>query len=176
MASLEDLKKQALFDGLEDAEITDISEMLIPMSLSKGQPVFRENEPTRGIYMIISGKVEIKRKLQLDTKTKMLVMLRNIQSSEIRHTPGGWEHVFSTLEKGQFFGELSIIENRKKHGAEAVAVEDTELMLLGIEPFQTLESTCCLATMLKVMKTLARTASANVRQLDKRILKTLIGQ
>jgi len=175
MASPDELKKQALMDGLGDDEIEKVSALLETITLAKGQPAFRENEPTRGIYMINSGKIEIKRKLQLDTKTKMLVMLRNIQSSEIRHTAGGWEHVFSTLEKLQFFGELSIIENRKKHGAEAVAVEDTELLLLGVDAFLALE-TSDRAIMLKVMRTIARTASANVRQLDRRILKALIGQ
>jgi len=175
MASIEDLKKQALFEGLDDNEIEKVSAMLETITISIGQPAFVENDPTRGIYLINFGKIEIKRKLQLDTKTKMLVMLRNIQSSEIRHTAAGWEHVFSTLEKGRFFGELSIIENRKKHGAEAVAVENTELLLLGIDAFHNLESTDQVI-MLKVMRTIARTASSNVRQLDKRILKALIGQ
>jgi CRP-like cAMP-binding protein len=175
MASLEDLKKQTLLDGLNDAEIEKVSATLETIPLSKGQTAFKENEPTRGIYLINFGKIEIKRKLQLDTKTKMLVMLRNIQSSEIRHTADGWEHVFSTLEKNQFFGELSIIENRKKHGAEAVAVENTELLLLGIDIFHALE-TSDQTLMLKMMRTIARTASSNVRQLDKRILKALIGQ
>jgi CRP-like cAMP-binding protein len=174
MPTVEDLKKQILFEGLNEAEITNLVQNIQKITVTKDKYIFRENEPTTGIYMIQSGQVEIKRKLQLDAKSKMLVMLRNIESDEIKHTADGWENRFALLGKGQFFGELSILEGKKKHGAEALALEDTELFILKTENFLELEATNTEA-MVKIMKSIAKVMSSSVRALDKRILKALTG-
>jgi CRP-like cAMP-binding protein len=175
MSLVEKLKNQLLLQDLTDDEISRIESVLQLISLPKGEFIFKENDSTRGIYLILSGKVEIKRKLQLDTKTKMLIMLRNIQSDEVRHTSHGWENRFAIIEADNFFGELSVIENRKKHSAEAMAIEDTELALLKTEDFNDLEGLHP-ETMVKIMKSIAKAMSNNVRILDKRILKALMGQ
>ncbi|MBF0563811.1 MAG: cyclic nucleotide-binding domain-containing protein [Nitrospirae bacterium] len=175
MSLVEDLKNQNLFQEMTGDELSKIAPVLQLMSVAKGQFVFKENDSTRGIYMLLSGKVEIKRKLQLDTKTKMLIMLRNLQSDEVRHTAQGWENRFAIIEAGNFFGELSVIENRKKHSAEAIAIENAELALLKTEDFNELEMTHP-ETMVKLMKSVAKAMSNNVRLLDKRILKALMGQ
>ncbi|MEO5356495.1 MAG: cyclic nucleotide-binding domain-containing protein [Nitrospirae bacterium YQR-1] len=171
---LEDLKNQVLLEGLDDSELQKVLEILQVVEFAKGAYIFQENDSTKGIYMIHSGKIEIKRKLQLDTKSKMLVMLRNIKSDEIRHTAAGWENRFAILEKGSFFGELSVIESRKKHSAECVALEDTVLLLLAAEEFQKLEE-ASIYTVVKILKSIAKVSSGNVRQLDRRILKALMG-
>ncbi|WP_420265824.1 Crp/Fnr family transcriptional regulator [Candidatus Magnetominusculus dajiuhuensis] len=175
MPTVEDLKKQILFDGLSDEEVAKLLPNIQKVTVVKNNFVFKEGDSTTGIYMIHSGRIEVKRKLQLDTKSKMLVMLRNIQSEEIKHTADGWETRFALLSKGQHFGELSILEGKKKHGAEAVALEDTELFILKTENFMELETTAT-ETMVKIMKAIARVMSTNVRALDKRILKALTGQ
>ncbi|KJR41554.1 Crp/Fnr family transcriptional regulator [Candidatus Magnetoovum chiemensis] len=109
----EELKKQTLFEGLTDDELEIVGENLTELKFKKGDSIFREEAPTSGIFLLKSGKVEIKRRLQLDTKTKMLIMIRNLSSNEVRHSVNGWEHVFANISAGEFFGELSIIENRK---------------------------------------------------------------
>ncbi|MBF0319418.1 MAG: cyclic nucleotide-binding domain-containing protein [Nitrospirae bacterium] len=174
MPTVEDLKKQILFESLSEVEIAELVPNIQKITITKDKYVFKENEPTTGIYMIHTGKVEIKRKLQLDSKSKMLVMLRNIQSDEIKHTADGWENRYALLGKGQFFGELSILEGKKKHGAEAMALEDTELFILKTENFLELETTNT-ETMVKIMKSIAKVMSSSVRALDKRILKALTG-
>ncbi|QWR77182.1 Crp/Fnr family transcriptional regulator [Candidatus Magnetomonas plexicatena] len=171
---LEDLKNQVLFESLDDSELQVVLGMLKVVEFSKGAFIFQENDPTKGIYLIHSGKIEIKRKLQLDTKSKMLVMLRNIKSDEIRHTAHGWENRFAVLEKGSFFGELSVIESRRKHSAECAAMEDTVLLLLPSEEYLKLEETH-VYTVVKILKSIAKVTSGNVRQLDRRILKALMG-
>ncbi|MCI4626097.1 MAG: cyclic nucleotide-binding domain-containing protein [Candidatus Magnetoovum sp. WYHC-5] len=174
MPSVDDLKKQSLLEWLVDEELEFVANKLETKTYKAKDSIFKEQEETKGIYMINKGKVEIKRRLQLDTKTKMLIMLRNISSNEIKHTAAGWEHVFSNLEAGIFFGELSVVEGRKNHSAEAVALEDTELFIMSKGVFAELEteSTIILA---KLMKSIAKSASSNLRQLNKRVLKALIG-
>ncbi|MBF0456616.1 MAG: cyclic nucleotide-binding domain-containing protein [Nitrospirae bacterium] len=174
MPTLEDLKQQMLFDGLGDDELAGLLPNIQKVTVPKGNYVFKEGDPTKGIYMVHLGKVEVKRKLQLDTKSKMLVMLRNIQNDEIKHTAEGWETRFGLLGKGQHFGELSILEGKKKHGAEALALEDTELFIFKTENFTGLEATNTV-TMIKIMKAIARVMAANVRAVDKKILKALTG-
>ncbi len=174
MTNADDLKKQQLCESLSDKELEKISTLIENVNFSANTHVFEESQPTRGIYMIKKGIIELKRILKLDTKTKMLVMLRNIQSSEIRHTVHGWEHVFSVMKEGHFFGELSVLEGKKTHGADAVATEDTELLLLKTESFNDLSSTDPLL-MAKILKTIAKVISKNVRELDSRLLKALTG-
>ncbi|MBF0319417.1 MAG: cyclic nucleotide-binding domain-containing protein [Nitrospirae bacterium] len=175
MTVLDDLKRQMLFDGLDDGELRAIEQIVEPVKVSRGDPIFRENEPTKGVYLIKSGEVEITKKLPIDLKTKMLITVRNTQNCcEIRKTPYGWRQVFATLLDGQFFGELSVIEGKKKHGADADAVEDSELYLIQPEKLSEIE-TSAPATMLKILRVIARVSSKNMRYLDKQLLRLLIG-
>jgi len=168
------LRKQSLLQGLKTDELTRLAEVLETLRLPAGTSVFREGDPTEGIYMIGSGRVELTRRLDLDRKTRLLVMVRNLLSSEIRVTNGHWEHVLGSLEQGQFFGELSIIEGRETHGAEAVATAESELFLLRTQEFGALgeENPMIRARMLK---NIARVTSGYVRRLDERIGDALLG-
>jgi len=169
------LTKQLLLEGLSDKELGVIAGAVETIDVSRGDPVFRENEPTRGIYMISSGEVEITKKLPIDLKTKMLITVRNLQNCcEIRKTPYGWRQRFAGLIEGQFFGELSVIEDRKKHGADADAVEDTELILITTDRFKEIEIKHP-AIMLQIYRTIAKVSSKSVRHLDRQLLTLLIG-
>ncbi len=176
MSIVEDLKsKHLLLEGLDDNEINIVSELIEVVSFKKGDPVFRENGQTKGIFMINSGEVEITKKLPVDMKSKMLISLRNLQHCcEIRKTPYGWKQVFANLIDGHFFGELSIIEKRDKHSADAYALTDTELFLLGKDKFSKLETSNPLISA-KIYKTIAKVSSKNVRLMDRQLLKILIG-
>lgn len=152
-----------------------VAGMLDVLKVSKGDPIFRENEQTRGIYMINSGEVEITKKLPIDLKTKMLITMRNMQNCcQIRKTPFGWRQLFASLIEGQYFGELSVVEGKKKHGADADAVTDCEFYILSPDKFAVIEATSPV-TILKMLKTIARVSSKNLRYLDRQLLKLLIG-
>ncbi|MBF0465301.1 MAG: cyclic nucleotide-binding domain-containing protein [Nitrospirae bacterium] len=175
MSLVDDLKRQILLDGIEGAELEKIAGMVDTFKVSKGDPIFRENEQTRGIYMINTGEVEITKKLPIDLKTKMLITMRNMQNCcQIRKTPFGWRQLFASLIEGQYFGELSVIEGKKKHGADADAVTDCEFYLLSPDKFAVIEATSP-ETILKMLKTIARVSSKNLRYLDRQLLKLLIG-
>ncbi|MBF0342967.1 MAG: cyclic nucleotide-binding domain-containing protein [Nitrospirae bacterium] len=175
MSIVEELKKQILFEGLNDDELAIVAELVEQESYEKGAPVFREKEPTRGIYLIKSGEVEITKKLPIDLKTKMLITVRNMQNCcEIRKTPYGWRQVFASLIEGQYFGELSVVEGKKNHGADADAVDDCEIYLIRSNHFNDIELKNPLM-MLKVLRTIARVSSKTMRYLDRQLLKLLIG-
>ncbi|MBF0519635.1 MAG: cyclic nucleotide-binding domain-containing protein [Nitrospirae bacterium] len=175
MSLVDDLKRQILLDGIEGAELEKIAGMVDTFKVSKGDPIFRENEQTRGMYMINLGEVEITKKLPIDLKTKMLITMRNMQNCcQIRKTPFGWRQLFASLIEGQYFGELSVIEGKKKHGADADAVTDCEFYLLSPDKFAIIEATSP-ETILKMLKTIARVSSKNLRYLDRQLLKLLIG-
>lgn len=150
MIKKDELKKQVLFEELKESELETISKVLIIESFPKGKHIFKEGDPTKGIYLIKKGKVEI---------------------SKI--TPDGWKQTLAVLKDGNFFGELSIIEEKKNHGADAVALENTELFLFKKEEFEALEQKEPLL-ILKIMKTIARVASRNVHTMNERLIKLLI--
>ncbi len=176
MSIFDDLKKKHLLcEGFDDDELRSLSGLVDVERFSKGDPVFRENGVSRGIYMVNSGGVEITKKLPVDLKSKMLITLRNMQQfCEIRKTTYGWKQVFANFIEGHFFGDLSVVEGREKHSADAYAIEDTELFFLSREKFDELETTNPLIAA-KMLKAIAKVISKNVRFMDGNLLKILIG-
>ncbi len=150
MVNISDLKSQILFHSLTDNELEVIAERIREESVPQGKTIFKEGDPTVGIYLIKSGKVEI---------TKV--------------TPDGWKQTLAVLTDGRFFGELSVVEDKKFHGANATAIENTELYLIKTEDFKFLEDNHP-GTMYKIMKTIARVASKNVHEMNDKLVKVLI--
>lgn len=150
MVDIGDLKEQILLKDLNDEELQIISERVVVESYPLGKLIFMEGETTKGIYLIKKGKVEI-------SKT----------------TPDGWKQTLAVLSDGHFFGELSVIEDKKEHGAIATAIEDTGAFLIKTEDFKSLEKTNP-ELMYKIMKTIARVASRNVHTMNEKLVKLLI--
>ncbi len=150
MADKAELKKQILFSDLTDAELAVMAQKVVTESFATGKPVFWEGEPTKGIYLMKNGKVEISKK-----------------------TPDGWKQTLAVLTENHIFGELSVIENKPTHGADATALENTEVYRIKTEDFKAFEKSDT-NMMYKVMKTLARIASRNVHSMNEKLMKLLI--
>ncbi len=143
------LKQQILLEDLDSEGLDKISKIIKKFSLKKGDQLFKENDDTKGLYLVHSGKVEIS-----------------------RVTADGWRQTLTVLNPGHFFGELSIIENRR-HVASAVAIEDTELFLLPKEEFNRLiEEDMALAC--NIIKRIAIVMSKNLRRMNDKFLSALI--
>lgn len=143
------LKQQILLEDLDSEGLDKISKIIKKFSLKKGDQLFKENDDTKGLYLVHSGKVEIS-----------------------RVTADGWRQTLTVLNMGHFFGELSIIENRR-HVASAVAIEDTELFLLPKEEFNRLiEEDMALAC--NIIKRIAIVMSKNLRRMNDKFLSALI--
>ena len=144
------LRPQTLFSDLDDAELVVVAQKVQSERFPMGSAIFREGEPTRGIYLIKKGKVEV-------SKT----------------TPDGRKQTLAVLPEHRFFGELSVIEDRKAHSVNTTALETTELYRITTEDFKDLERTHPV-TMYKVMRTMARMASRNVHTMNEKLMKALI--
>lgn len=150
MVEMKELKRQLLFEGLEDEDLEKIASMVDLIKNAKGEIIFKEGDPTRGIYMVRKGAVEIN-----------------------KLTPDGWKQKLALLKENHFFGELSVIENKKTHGANAESLEETELFVMDKEKFEDIEKTSP-TLIAKIMKTIARVASRNVHLMNERLIRLLI--
>lgn len=150
MAEMNELKTQILLEGLDDENIEKVAKLVDAIQVPKGDAIFKEGDPTRGIYMVKKGTVEIN-----------------------KVTPDGWKQKLIEINENHFFGELSVIENKESHGANADAVEDTELFVINKEKFEEMERSDP-SLMAKIMKTIAKVASRNVHSMNNKLIKLLI--
>jgi len=78
---------------------------------TRGTVLFREGDPGVEMYVIQSGKVTISKRV------------------------GTVEKVLSTLGQGEFFGEMSILNN-KPRSATATCAEDSKLLVIDARTFE----------------------------------------
>lgn len=149
MATIEDLKKQGLFEDLTKAQLNNLLEVIEDISLRKGETLFKESDDTRGIYLVRSGAVEI-------SKT----------------TSDGWKQKLAVFKPGQFLGELAVMEKRK-HEATATALEKTDLLLLTKDAFDKMEKDKPKLA-LAITKKIAISMSKNLRRMNEKFLNALI--
>jgi CRP/FNR family transcriptional regulator len=149
MITTDILKQQVLLEGIEESGLSKIAMITKQVSVKKGDQLFKEKDETKGLWLVHAGKIEIS-----------------------RITADGWRQTLVVLPAGHFFGELSILENRK-HVASATALEDTELLLIPKEDFDDLvQKDCALA--LKLVIKLAIAMSKNLRRMNDKFLSALI--
>ncbi len=149
MVNVEGLKKQVLFKDLDKTQLKYLASVIEEISLKKNSILFKEEDETRGIYLIRSGIIEI---------------------SKI--TADGWKQTLALLKPGHFFGELSLMEKRR-HEATAVALDKTELLLLKKESFEKIEQEKSKIA-LQVMKKIALAMSKNLRRMNEKFLNALV--
>ena len=82
------LKKVALFEGLTQSQLRRVASIARPRGHEIGACLFREGEAGRDMFIILEGKVRISQQV-----------------------PGMGEEALAILEKGQYFGEMSVIED-----------------------------------------------------------------
>ncbi len=149
MVGAEELKSQILFEDIDLARLENLAPSLTDISLKKGDVLFSEDDDTKGIYLIRSGKMEI-------SKT----------------TSDGWKQTIAVFTPRHFFGELSIMEKRR-HEATATALEDSKLLLLSKEDFERLEKEQ-VDIAFQVSKKIAIVMSKNLRLMNERFIRALI--
>lgn len=149
MISPELLKEQILLEQLETSDLEKLAKIIVKTSSKKGEFIFREREAAQGIYLINTGKVEIS---------------KNISE--------GWRQTLAILTPGHFCGELSIIEHRQ-HDANAIALEDTEVLLIKKEDFERMEKEDS-ALISKIMKKLVLVLSHNLTRMNEKFLTALV--
>jgi CRP/FNR family transcriptional regulator/CRP/FNR family cyclic AMP-dependent transcriptional regulator len=129
-----------IFSGLNSRELQRIGKKFKLRTVDPNELILMAEEAGNTFFVIASGKVKI-----------------SVLSKE------GKEVIFSTLEKGDFFGEMSLLDG-KKRSADVSAVERSELYVLSREDFLAiLEESPKIA--IKIMEELAK----RMRRADQQI-------
>lgn len=138
------LKHVALFDGLTSAQLRKLAAAITEVSYPIASPIFREGDVGDSMYIIAEGKVRI---------SKMV--------------PGVGEEALAILERGQYFGEMSLIEDGPR-SADAFAHSSCSLYRLSREK---LEEVMFIDKELAsvLLWTFVRTLSARLRETNDKI-------
>lgn len=94
------------FSLLDDAERATLAERVDVVRFAKGQQLFSQGDPGGSLFVVVEGAVEI----------------------WIRRHDGG-RVVVETARRGEFFGEISLLDGGARTAC-ATAVEDTELLMV----------------------------------------------
>lgn len=109
------LKKTELLSGLDDSTIEGIAATLRKAVYPANSVIVKEGEPGDALYLITKGLVEVKKK----------------------EPSLGVDLTVAKMGSGACFGEMALL-NGKPRSASVIAVEATEVYILGREEFQAL--------------------------------------
>lgn len=134
----------SLFRELTREEITEILHIGRVKELKKDAVIFKEGDRSDSLYIIYEGKVRI---------SKMI--------------PKIGEEALSILEEGNYFGEMSLVEDSSR-SAWAIAHTDVVLLEIPLDDFRKLmDRNHPLA--LKVLKSFVKELSKKLREANEKI-------
>jgi CRP-like cAMP-binding protein len=105
------LKDVPLFSNLNDAHLAALARTGNMKRFSKGQIIVNQSSPGNTFYIVISGQVKV----------------------ALLHEDGK-EIILTLLSEGNFFGELSLLDNDPR-SASVIAAEDAALFILTRKQF-----------------------------------------
>jgi CRP/FNR family transcriptional regulator, cyclic AMP receptor protein len=111
MENIDIIKNNDLFKDLEENDLILLAGLVKSKKIIKDAFIIKEGETTTEMYLVKKGKVAV-----------------------ILSNPKGKEMVLSTLQQGDIFGELSLLDN-KPRSANVIAQENCELLVLHQEDF-----------------------------------------
>ncbi len=140
MALTNSLRNIPLFAHLRDADIERIQGFARQRSYPKNSVIVFEEDPGDSLYVVLNGQVKV-------------VLIGE----------DGREVILSTPSNGDFFGEMSLIDDQPR-SAHVIAMEDSQLLVLRREDFHQ-----CLAAMPGIAIGLLRAMCKRLRQADDKI-------
>jgi CRP/FNR family cyclic AMP-dependent transcriptional regulator len=102
----------ALFNGLDRIELERFAEVTREKSYPKGSVILFEDDPGDSLFVVREGRVKV-------------VLIGE----------DGREVILGVLGVGEYFGELSLIDDRPR-SAHVIAMEDSNLLVLRREDFR----------------------------------------
>ena len=109
------LKHTRIFADLDDQTLVYLAHVSHIRNVSKGQAIFYQGDPGDGLYVIASGGVK--------------VVLPSAETGD--------QAILATLGRGDFFGELALLDGGA-HSASVITLEPTEALVLACPDFQRL--------------------------------------
>lgn len=146
--TIENLRSNSLFKYISDNDLSKISKTMKEERFSAGTIIFNENTRGERLYLILDGRVKI---------------------SKI--TKFGMETPLAILGKGEFFGEMELIEDQNR-SARTTALENTVVAGISNHDFDSLIKTNHIVTLnlLKaISKRLRSTDEIVVTELEKNL-------
>jgi CRP/FNR family cyclic AMP-dependent transcriptional regulator len=134
------LRDVPLFTQLRGGDLQKIAEAAHTRAYARNSIIAFEDRPGEALYVVLSGQVKI-----------------------VLTAEDGREVILSTRTRGDFFGEMSLIDDQPV-SANVIAMEDSELLILHREDFQR-----CLEEMPQVAFGLLRAFCKRLRQADSKI-------
>ena len=140
--------KRGLFaeQRLSSMEINFLTTLSQEKRFERGQAIFHEGEPGDEMYVVLEGKVRIS-----------------------KHIAGAGEEALSFLERGAFFGEMSLIERRPRsatavaHGGDAIVLAIPREVLSGLLDIKKVSST-------RLLRLLCEMLSRRLNELDDKLV------
>ena len=139
------LESSKLFSPLPAAELKLLRSFVREIPILSGREIFKEGDPGDGVYVVESGKVHI---------------------SAVIGT--GERRVFSTLAPGDFFGEMSVLDNLPR---SACATAETDSLLFFIPREQMVE---LLTHSTSLSMVLLQTVSRRLREFNQQYIREVL--
>lgn len=105
------LTTNSLFRDLDQEVIDNIADLAVTRQLAANQILFSKGDPGDALYGVISGRVRIS-----------------------AGAPSGKEVVLNTIETGEVFGEIALLDGQPRT-ADAIAAVNTDLMRIQRRDF-----------------------------------------
>lgn len=133
------LRTVPIFLELTDADLNSLAQLTSRRKYAKDAVVFFENDPGDSFFMIIEGRIKV-----------------TILGDD------GREIILTMLGPGDFFGEMSLLDDEPR-SATAIAAVDCELLSLSRTDFQTV------ATKRSITRGLIKVLTARLRRANQQI-------
>ena len=104
------LGRNFLFETLSKKELQFLRELVHVRTFHPGETVFKQGEIGIGMYILARGTVDI-----------------FVEDPQVQDKEAGSVHI-TRLGPGDFFGELSLVEDKGRRTATAIACEETTLI------------------------------------------------
>ena len=116
--AIESLRRSPLFAQVDDRALQACAASLSVRRYRRGETIFHQGDPGHALFIVESGAVKI-----------------------VLPSPEGDEGaIIATLGRGDFFGELALLDGAP-HSATAVAIEPTQTLVLARDRFEELVET-----------------------------------
>src|SRR5262249_13666105 len=106
------LKQVHIFKSLSEEEMSTLAAVVRKRSFRQGEVIFHRDDPGQVLYMIKEGKVKV-----------------------CLCGPDGQEISLVVFGKGEYFGELALLDGRPR-SADVIALEKVECLALQRSDFQ----------------------------------------
>ncbi len=135
------LKLIEFFNGFTNDELEEVSRITEVIATREMEMIIRENDDPRGLYFIVKGDFDV---------------VKNISGNKYKR--------LQQLDPGDFFGEMSILNN-EKHSASVVCRSNGTLLFIPKKSFDELSDINSRFS-LKIMKELATVLAQRLRRMN----------